>query len=237
MRRIHVLPCTGLAAAILLGLLLAAGPGLAAGTALRPGSGPAPTPARAGTANSDIRDIKGPIEIASSHLPLVLGLSAATILLAGGALLYLRRRRRHGQASAPAAHEVALARLAQAQTLMANGQADEFAAVLAEILRSYIEARFHLPARNRTSREFVRALVQDPAVPPQLRKHRDHLRQWLRNCDMAKFACSSLTREQMQAMLDAVRDFIVATNPADTTTAATPAAAKAQEGAQPEMRP
>ncbi len=219
MRRIHALHCTGPAAAILLGLLLAAGPALAAGTATGPGAGPASPPAGTGTMYSDIRDIKGPIEIASGHLPLVLALSAAVILLAGGALLYLRRRRRHGRAPAPAAHEVALARLAQARTLMENGEADEFATVLAGILRSYIEARFHLPARNRTSREFVRALAHDPTVPPLLRQNRDRLREWLHHFDMAKFARSSLSREQMEAMLDAVHDFIVSTRPDNTPAA------------------
>ncbi len=211
----------GAGPATVLFLLLAAAPAPAAKTAGTGGHAPAPAPGTDRAAVQDIRDIKGPLE-SGSDLP-VLAVCTGLILAGGGMLFFiLRRRRRTASAAAPSAGRQALARLAQIQTLMADDRPDEFAAGLADILRFYLESRFHLPARNRTSREFVRSLADGPGAPPLLQDHLDRLRQWLHLCDMAKFARSPLSRQQMEAMLDAVRDFVVATDvepPAADTTA------------------
>ncbi len=170
-------------------------------------------PGAAASAVADIRDIKGPIELPSSHLVPLLAISGG-IVLAGLLLLYLRRRRhRRRPQAAPSPRNRALARLARAETLTADTDPDRFATELTDILRSYIEARFHIPVRNRTSREFIGDLARDAAAPPLLRAHRDRLREWLLLCDMARFARAPLTGQQMRAMLEAVRDFIDATRP------------------------
>ena len=160
-----------------------------------------------------LRDIKGPLLIKSINPVLIwIGGGVVLALLLLGFLLWWWLKKRGRKQKAVLAHETALAQLDEARALMDPGQACAFAALIADILRDYIEARFFLSASRQTTREFISSLTDGTRpVPPELAGHDQDLRTWLEPCDMAKFACCAPSVKTMQEMEDAVRNFVVLT--------------------------
>ena len=114
---------------------------------------------------------------------------ACSRLLALVAVLYrLINRRRRVPAVAPRpVHEVALEALAKlhAARLLEAGRHEEFYVRLSDIVRTYLEARFHLRAPEMTTEEFLQAAQRDPQLtPPQ----RSLLGTFLSEADLVKFA-------------------------------------------------
>jgi hypothetical protein len=112
----------------------------------------------------------------------------------------------------PPAHEKALLALKATRSLMASEQSRKFAIQMTEILRRYIEKRFHLFRPALTNREFLHNLtLKTDGIDPLLRQHNELLSEWLTHCDMVKFARYTLGRTEMEQMSTQVRDFIIAT--------------------------
>ena len=162
-----------------------------------------------------LRDIKGPLPL-TTITPVLLwtGVGAVIALVMIGFLIWwwLRLKKRGRKQKAVPAHETALARLDEARALMDPRQAREFAAVVADILRDYIEARFFLSASRQTTRELISSLTDGTRpAPPELAACDQELRTWLEHCDMAKFACCAPSIKIMREMEDAVRNFVMMT--------------------------
>ena len=87
--------------------------------------------------------------------------------------------------------------------------AEAFANRAADTVRKYIAERFGLAAPRRTTEEFLRDLATDGHTP--LISQSDHLRVFLRSCDMAKFAASPLDAGQRGELIRAARGFVTAT--------------------------
>ena len=156
-------------------------------------------------AGDDIRDLRGPIALAASA-PLWPYLLAAAIALAAAAVVGAVRRRRR-QPVPP--HRRALRDLAAARTL-AGDDPDRFSVVVSNILRDYLEEAFAFHAPRRTTEEvFVDLLNDDSPVAA----HRDELRSFLEQCDLAKYARWSPGREAMTRMVDRAEVFVRATAP------------------------
>ena len=102
------------------------------------------------------------------------------------------RRRALGAALLP--YEIALARLEEARALMQPENAREFSIAVSEIVRQYIEERFQVWAARRTTEEFLHDLLEPSDA--LLASHRALLEDFLRHCDLAKFAArfSRMTR-------------------------------------------
>jgi hypothetical protein len=161
---------------------------------------------------AELYDIKGPIVIAdNTRILLIIGavLLALVVLTALGVYLYKRLKKE----KAIQAHERALARLAQAQARIDSGDVDGFVDLIDQTLRSYIEERFAVSARNRTTREFISDITEKPAtaVPRELADNTQNLHTWLKHCDMVKFARGRLDRPAMEEMLTNLRTFIEST--------------------------
>jgi hypothetical protein len=163
-------------------------------------------PAQSASAE-DIRDIRGP----KALFPLVLVLE----LLAGGALLaaagYAVWRRRRRPSRALQYFEIALQRLEELRALMHPASVREFSSAISDTVRRYIEAGFKVTATHRTTEEFLHDILETENSP--LAVHRSLLAEFLRQCDLAKFAGMSLSAANMEALYQSARSFIVGTSP------------------------
>jgi hypothetical protein len=105
------------------------------------------------------------------------------------------------------AHEIAYERLRALvkDDLIKAGRIKEFYERISNILRHYIEHRFDLRAPERTTEEFLIELQWTDvlSVPDK-----NNIGEFLRHCDLVKFAKYSPTNEQIQQTFNLVRDFI-----------------------------
>jgi hypothetical protein len=167
---------------------------------------PGPTPA-------DVRDIKGPVAVPKDYRPLLWIAAAvvAAVALAAGLYHLLNRRRRNVPVAPPRpAHEIALEALAKlhAARLLEAGRHEEFYVRLSDIVRTYLELRFHLRAPEMTTEEFLQAAQRDPQLaPPQ----RSALATFLSEADLVKFARHVPALDDAERAYRAGRDFVQAT--------------------------
>lgn len=155
----------------------------------------------------DIRDIRPPFHISQQWLWCVGVLGAC--VLAGLAVAAWRWQSSRGRARRQAAHELALARLREAQALMLPWLARDFCITVSDIIRGYIEQRFEIRAAHLTTPEFLRDCLTE--ADGLLQPHRETLDVFLRHCDLAKFARWVLTVPEMQEMLAGAVDFVTET--------------------------
>jgi hypothetical protein len=158
----------------------------------------------------DIRDIRGPKTVAASWaVPAAL---AATMLAVLCAYVFWRRRQRSRQRPALSLTDRTLERLEGARALMRPETARAFGIAASETIRDYIEQRFGLVATQRTTEEFLQALLQ--SVNAALAGHRPLLAEFLHQCDRVKFAGDSLAVTDMEALLHSARRFVLETGEA-----------------------
>jgi hypothetical protein len=134
-------------------------------------------------------------------------------LVAAGAFLFWNRRRRRRAADAPPtpAHVIALEALREliAEDLVGRGERKLFYNRVSGILRDYIENRFQLRAPEQTTEEFLNGL--GTARDGLIKAHQDLLADFLRHCDLVKFAAHHPRDQEVQATFDACRKFITET--------------------------
>jgi hypothetical protein len=150
----------------------------------------------------DIIDIRPPIHIAAPFP--WLAWSAGVLFLVGVSAVAWKLRRRQKR---KLAYEIALDRLESTRPLMRENNAEPFSLAVSEIVRRFIEEVLPVRAAHRTTDEFLRDLTSLSYLP--LVQHRDSLADFLRHCDLAKFARWSLTVSQMEAMLESAKAFII----------------------------
>lgn len=144
--------------------------------------------------------------------PYYLAASLLGLLLLVAALLWMiRRNRRPRPIPVIPADVQALSALEKLRPLIHEARAREFAYQASEIIRGYIEDRFDLNARNRTTHEFLsEGLSEARGISSS---HHCSLQQFLQFCDLAKFAKHILTPDQLDAMYQSAAGFIRDTRP------------------------
>ena len=168
----------------------------------------APSPASgSGTAaapDEDIRDIRGP----KGMLPpwLIPALLAGTVLLILGGYAAWRRHRRRSTPRVLLPFEAALQRLVDIRRLLDPASAREFSIAVSDIVRQYIEVQFRVTATHRTTEEFLRDLLETSNAA--LAAHRNLLAEFLNQCDLAKFAGVSLSRQILESLHRSARSFV-----------------------------
>jgi hypothetical protein len=165
-------------------------------------------------AGEDIRGPKALVEIPVQEKPPYLLLSSiggGFLLLAFAAYLWKKRTRKQQLKSPP---EVALASLAELEATRETIAAEAFANRAAQTVRQYIADRFRIVAPRLTTEEFLHALARDSHSP--LVAESDHLRAFMKSCDLAKFAGSNLDSTQRVELLNAARGFVRSTSTAVT---------------------
>jgi len=138
----------------------------------------------------DIRDIKGVEPVPADLRPYYLA-GGILLLLAVVVWLFRRWRRRPERVAAaappPPPHEIAAKALADLarRRLPQDGLFVEHYTTLAAIVRTYIEQRFTVRAPEMTTEEFLVNSQRDARLAGT---HRTLLGQFLRECDLVKFA-------------------------------------------------
>lgn len=170
--------------------------------------------AQAPDAAEDIRGPKALVEIPIPEKPPVLlwsSIGGGVILLALAAYLWKKRARKQ-QLKSP--REVALASLADLEATREAIAAEAFANRAAQAVREYIAERFRLVAPRLTTEEFLHAVAKDSSSP--LSAESDHLRAFLKSCDLAKFAGVNLDFNQRIELIDTARSVVLSTSRATT---------------------
>ncbi len=166
------------AAAMLLGAALAADGSIASGV---------PT--------EDIRDIRGPKADGPEWILPAVVAGAGLLALAG----YRAWRRRRGRpAPNPSPLELAQRRLEEIRRLMTSADSHQFAVEISAVVREYIEHRFDVGATQFTTEEFMRKMLASSDAA--LARHQALLSEFLRQCDIAKFADVRLTVDAMNSL-------------------------------------
>lgn len=190
---------------------------LMAGTAVL--SAQAPT----APAAEDIRGPRGLIEIPVPEKPPIalwsgIGVGLLVVVVAW---FLINKFKRDKQRKSPLA--IALGALNELAGTRESLAAEAFANRAAQTVRQYISEQFGIAAPRRTTEEFLRDLAKNDNTP--LVSESDHLRVFLKSCDLAKFAGSNLNMNQRDDLLQAARGFIETTS--------TPALRSNSEGGAP----
>lgn len=162
---------------------------------------------------NDIRDIKGLVPIPHGWWSLWALLIAAAIAMT----LWLYWRKRHQPDAAVVLppltpYERAIRALQQllADQLIERGEVDVFYTRLSDIVRRYLEDRFHLRAPERTTEEFLYEVARDNTL---IQEHKDLLGRFLQESDLVKFARLEPEQADMKRAFEAAYKFIDDTQP------------------------
>jgi hypothetical protein len=164
------------------------------------------TPALAESAE-DIRDIRGPKAVPGSWVVPAALVGALVVALCAYAVW--RRRHRRARRRTLTLSEQTLRRLESTRPLMRPETAREFGIAASEVIRDYIEKRFDVVATQRTTEEFLQALLQ--SSDEALARHRSLLAEFLQQCDFVKFAGASLAVTDMESLFLSARGFVLET--------------------------
>jgi hypothetical protein len=159
-------------------------------------------------AAEDIRDIRGP-KVLSGSWVLPAALAAAIVFAICVAYFVRARRHRGNQRRTPTLAERTLERLDSTRPLMRPETARAFGIAASELIRDYIEKRFNVVATQRTTEEFLQALLQ--SSNEALARHRSLLAEFLQQCDFVKFAGDSLAVTDMESLFQSARRFVLET--------------------------
>jgi hypothetical protein len=162
----------------------------------------------------DIRDIRQPRHLPAIQPWLAVAIGALTL---GAVAFALWRWVRFGKFAQMLPYEIALQSLEEARRLMDPEHAREYCFTVSNIIRRYVEDRFHVHAPTLTTEEFLRDLVEvrDTMLEPQ----RALLGEFLQHCDLAKFAGWRYSMPDLEAMHGSAGSFVQQTAVAPATTA------------------
>jgi hypothetical protein len=134
----------------------------------------------------------------------LLALLLAAIAIGLGIWWWMRRRQRPPVVVAidPYARAVRELNRIEALGLLSAGERTRFAALIVEVLRDYLAARFPDASLALTSRELVALLRKQPTVPLEL------LSRVLHEADLAKFAAFSLATDRARSLASDARKVI-----------------------------
>jgi hypothetical protein len=161
-------------------------------------------------AQADIRDIRDPIHIPYPWLWVVYLLTALLVFCLGywG---YRAWKKRAQKIPVKLSHEIALERLEAARRLMMEAKVKEFSIEVSDAVRVYIEERFQVAAAHRTTEEFLHDLLANGSSP--LAPYSQSLQEFLKFCDLAKFAKWALSGSEMQSMYESAKRLVEGTIP------------------------
>jgi hypothetical protein len=159
-------------------------------------------------AAEDIRDIRGPKAVSGSRVVPAIIAAAIVAALFIAYIVWIRRRRRLRRRTLTLS-ERTLQRLESTRPLMRSDTARAFGIAASELIREYIEKRFDVVATQRTTEEFLQALLQ--SSNEQLLRHRPLLAEFLQQCDLVKFAGDSLAVTDMESLFQSARRFVLET--------------------------
>ncbi len=164
-----------------------------------------------------LNDIIPPLPYPRSYMVWIWGGAGAgiLILLAVGVYFYRKRFMRiDGIEIRLKAHEMAYNELKTLvdENLIDKGEIKEFYLRLSSIIRRYIENRFGLRAPEQTTEEFLKGLESAQDFPAEFKPL---LNNFLRHCDLVKFARFEPETKDIQNSFDSCKAFIQGTEEQD----------------------
>jgi hypothetical protein len=156
-----------------------------------------------------------------------LALGLVVLLLSGWALL----RRRPRQSDLPPG-QWALREL-ESIPLPADSteyEVKHFYTRLSNVLRRYFELRFHVPAPEQTTAEFLEAMHRSPHLQPE---QQAVLRDIMQQCDLVKFARAQSSAQECRTVAEIARAIVEQTVTNGIATSATPPVPQAEERSTP----
>jgi hypothetical protein len=160
-------------------------------------------------AEEDIRDIRGPKALSAGSWLMIAMVGGAVIGVALCAYFIWRRRRVRGHHTNLTPAQEALQSLEETRPLMRPDSAREFGIATSAVIRSYLEKRFAVVVTQRTTEEFLYALLQESNEA--LSRHRPLLAQFLARCDFIKFAGETLAVTDLESLFQSARSFVLET--------------------------
>lgn len=164
----------------------------------------------------EARDIKEPIVIPFNWLQLllwILGIALVVALLYFVYKKYFKRKEHDEQISEVQVppYEIALNALGELETkkLWQSGKVKEYHTEITEIIRSYFEKRFSLPALELTTDETLEVLKRKSETAEII----PLTKEFLQNADMVKFAKFVPLNEINEAMIKQARQIVTVTIP------------------------
>lgn len=167
----------------------------------------------------DIKGFKGPAELPSlfSKTSFHVGFcgSIFIVALSTGALLYYRRRRRRKEAEKVAAaeeghpkphHRIAFEELDRIDklNLLRNGCVEGFYILISEVIRLYIKSRYNIDTIQKDTEEIIEEIKGIPledTIP-------EMIEDFLKECDLVKFARLSPQRNKSEEALEKARKIV-----------------------------
>jgi hypothetical protein len=151
---------------------------------------------------TDIEKIPLPADVSA---PLWLWLAIPLVLVLSLLIIWRCRRRLPRKAPTVPPDRWALAELDRLQADSAATDAERFHTRLTDIVREYLERRFSVQAFQRTTSEFMQALV---GIDPLSTEQRKTIGSLLERCDFAKFARTAFSRDECIASAQMAQDVI-----------------------------
>jgi hypothetical protein len=168
-----------------------------------------------------LAEIEGVVELPAKPIPWwfwAVGAGLLAVLILVFVLIKMRKvdEQVHIVRIFKAAHEIALRRIDELEKsdLIETGRLKVFYEGISDILRHYIEDRFELNAPERTTEEFLYELQNAPANVFTT-DDKDSLAEFLKHCDLVKFAKHQPDAEQTTDILNLVRGFVDKTKSAE----------------------
>jgi hypothetical protein len=160
---------------------------------------------RSTSADDTPRDITGPELLPPLPAAHWYGwlIGGAVLVASGIAILLFRRRRMATPRSALRRALDELARLDQLKLLEA-GKNERHCTLLANILRRFVEQHYQLPARHRTTPEFLAQIRESDVLADQV----GFFESFLTECDTAKFAPAAVAPQQGRRLTDDLRKWL-----------------------------
>jgi hypothetical protein len=158
---------------------------------------------------SALRDITAieelPALAASDHAWRLCSAIGGTILLLIAVALGVRHFVQGRAVQSPAQFALEEWQRLVALKLPEQGRTERFITLLTRLMRRYVERQFALPARRRSTPEFVRSL-ESCALLTAAEKH--FLTVFLQRCDAVKFAQAAMSADECNQWADAGRRFL-----------------------------
>lgn len=167
-------------------------------------------PLAAGSVTNGLRDIKPPVDIPNPWFWVWVALAALAL---AGLLAWAWKHWRQKRAETPAipvipAHLRAKQKLKEALAFL--GQPKEFCVLVSDTIRWYLEERFNFHAPERTTEEFLYELQETDLL---LRDQKESLSEFLKRCDLVKFARYEPGEPELHDLHDAALRLVEETEP------------------------
>jgi hypothetical protein len=164
-----------------------------------------------------LHDIIPPLPYPRSYMVWIwTGTGAGLLILLAVGVYYYKKRfmRMEAIEIRLKAHEIAYNELKSLvdENLIEKGEIKEFYLRLSSIVRRYIENRFGLRAPEQTTEEFLNGLEDAQDFPAE---YKPLLKDFLRHCDLVKFARFEPETKDIQASFDSCKAFIQGTEEQD----------------------